>query len=114
MFFRRFCSISPKNNQFRRFCQTSIEKIEKTEKRKVMWLEAKRLYIETIPMVIAVTMWASLFSVNPEKDDSCYFFEHVIYSITLGSILGATYPVSFPIIAFNVWRKKNKRGEKGF
>ena len=112
MLIKRFCSIPPKYNQIIRFCQKSIESIEsikkinKKEKYKMMLLESKIIFLETLPIFILGTVWISMFNYNQKSN--CSFLEHCIYSATTGCFIGATYPVSYPIIAYNVWLKRNE------
>ena len=110
MFIRRFCSVLPKYNHLgRRMCQTDVEKKGKA---KEMLSDAKELYFAFVPFAMVGTIVGSMFSDTQSTNHEICFLEHFIYSFTSGVFLGGTFPVSFPIIALNVWRKKREQNDK--
>ena len=109
MWIQRILSISPKFTPIRRLCQQTC--VEEKPRSISLLSEAKTLYVGTLPFFMAGTAWASFFSSVTEsetnKTNKCTFLEHTIYSFTTGIIVGMTFPISFPVIAFNTWRKRN-------
>lgn len=106
MFQIRCFRVVPKICQKRFMCQKTIEQIQKGEKRKLLWEDAKHLYVETVPFITSLTVFGSLFSFYDGSEITP--LEHFIYSVTTGCLLGVSYPVSFPIVALIVFRKRNQ------
>lgn len=103
MFIKKLFSLS-KYTSIRRLYQTTS--VEKKEKVKNLLLEAKNFYEESVPYIIGGTTWICLFTV-PDGHNDCTLLEHTVYAFATACFLGVTFPISFPVIAFNAWRKRN-------
>lgn len=68
---------------------------------------AKSIYWESLPFTIPITIFVSFFSdITSVNTQDFTFMEFFIHSTVMGAFIGYTFPISYPLIAMNVVKKK--------
>lgn len=79
--------------------------IEKKLPHKDFVSNAKSMYQKILPIILPITIIGSLMTTPVFEDKKNTQFENWVYSVTIGVFTGMTFPLSFPLITLNLWRR---------
>lgn len=102
----------------RPFNKRMYSDVEKKLSHKDLVSNAQSMYQKILPIVLPITIIGSLMTTPVFEDKKNTQFENWVYSVSIGVITGMTFPLSFPLITLNLWRRnilspttKEKKGE---